>query len=154
MFNKLLILAMATLLPTALAIPAPGAPSNPQAPAQGVSPLVAEALTSTTKTAEFAAGRCQFHARVYQKCVGSDTTTSISIPSILDNAGEIILKPADGLPVTVDGSEWRIAGLGQYFWTGLQNGAVICKWLLPENVTRFTCRDTKKYRRLWRRYVD
>ncbi|CAO2655178.1 Nn.00g102420.m01.CDS01 [Neocucurbitaria sp. VM-36] len=124
MFKKLLSLASAIFLPVALAIPAPGAPSNPQAPAQGVSPLVAEALTPTTQTAEFAAGRCQFHARVYQQCIGSEPTTSISIPSFIDNTGKSIVKPADGLPVTVGNSEWRIAGLGQDFWAGFKDGAV------------------------------
>ncbi|KAF1846931.1 uncharacterized protein K460DRAFT_50538 [Cucurbitaria berberidis CBS 394.84] len=127
MLTKLVTLATASLLPATLAIPAPGAPSNHQAPAQGISPLVAESLTSTTKTADFATGRCQFHARVYQQCVESETTTSISIPSFLDNAGKVIFEPADGLPVTVDHGRWRITGLGKDLWASFQNGAVSCK---------------------------
>lgn len=127
MFGNLLTLATAFLLPAALAVPAPGAPSNPQAPPQGVSPLVAEALIATTETVQFEAGHCQFHARVYQQCFGSSPSTSITILSFLDNAGKTIIEPADGLPVTLDDTEWRITGLGQDLWVGYENGGVSCK---------------------------
>ena len=131
MLNKLLTVATAILLPGALAIPTSGAPSDPQAPPQGVSPRVAEALTTTTKTVEFAAGRCQFWALISELCDSSvsGNTTIVGIPNFLDNAGKVIIDPADGLPVSVEAyyGLGHTTGLDQDFWVSAEDGVVSCK---------------------------
>ena len=110
--TKLLTVAVAIILPVVLAIP------NAQVAAQGLSPIAKR---------DFEAGQCRFQAQVIQQCGGAGHMTSIVIPAVVDNANEVITKPANGLAVSLDNGPWNITGLGQDFLVEVQNDGVNCK---------------------------
>lgn len=120
MITKLFTVATAIILPVVLAIP------NAQVLAQGLSPNAANSFAPIAKR-DFEAGQCKFQAQVVQHCRGAGTTTFIVIPSVIDNADQVITKPANGRAVNLDNGPWNITGLGQDFLVEVQDSGVNCK---------------------------